>query len=314
MTDAPPDPTSQAQDSAGPDLQKIDEILEKEDPEFTQGLQTIKAQVTDTSVEIESLVPVEDGLQTDSSSRPGGPANSSVKESWIGKFLNYLRRVQSGLRQKASAKWKQARIALRTLPKEFAMYAFVQLKVLLRQVGRGISWLFALPFYQKLGFLLLFGLLWVTMWLVQKNLGGSWLPSFQEAFLSNHETVADEILVVEPGEMVLLREALPQPEFQVLLEKMVVNFKRRPGVAENPMGTFEIFVGVDSHDAAVEVRARQRELLDDVSRALEGLTYPEVSGPLGVEKIKMAVKEAVSQAITQGTVHNVYLKMSIIKP
>ena len=291
-------------DQEAPDIQKIDEILEQEDPGFTQGLQAIKAEVIDTTVEIESLVPVEEGLD-------GAPTD---RISWSYKLVSLLTKFRARIGQYLLEKWRRFRQVARTMPKEFALYCWVQLKIVVGRLRKILSELMALPFPQKVGVLLLIFLVVATIWLVKHNLEGSWIPGLQEEFLTNFESVADQISPVEEEEMALLREALPQPEFQVLLDRLVVNFKRRPGIVENPMGTFEIFVGVDNHDAAVEVRTRRRELVDEVSRGLEGLTYPEASGPLGVEKIKMVTKEAVSKAITQGTVQSVYLRMSITKP
>lgn len=287
-----------------PELKQIDQILQQEDPEFSESVKSIKVEATD--VVIETLVKVDDD-NLDS-------ANPDVRSESKPKLFTRLVRRLEPLQTRLRLAWINFKMFIRTQPKELFFYTYQQVKVLGGIFKRVVIAFLSLSRLQKIGLLVVIGMLSLAGWIARHNLQGDWLPSYGEEFLSNYDAVADQAWTIEPQHMPLLREALPQPEFQVLLEKIVINFKRRSGFNENPMGTYEIIVGVDNQDTAVEIRARKKEFIDVVSRGLEDYTYPEVAGPLGIERIKKSVQESLNRTLTQGYVLNVYLKIAITKP
>jgi flagellar basal body-associated protein FliL len=281
-------------------VDSVDQILNAEDPEFAKGLGALRVETVDPLEAIESLTNLEED------SLPLDP-HLDMKPARGPRFLNRLK-------TQIQLKWIDLKLVLRTLPKELLNYSLIQLRGLAQQLGLVIRNWRALSVWQK-SIMICAGILAVAaIRLVEMNLRGQWIPSWRTEFLSNYEAVADKVIEFQPSDLVLLRTALPQPEFQVLLDKFVVNLKRRPGVIENPMGTFEMYIGVDSKDAAIEIRARQKELIDRVSRAVEDLTYPEATGELGSEKIKTVVKDALNKELSQGFVTRVYFRTNITKP
>jgi flagellar basal body-associated protein FliL len=283
-------------------IDSVDKILHAEDPEFAKGLGQLKVETHEPLEAIESLAPLED----DDDNLPLD-TQFEVKSS-------SHRRLFRRFKTKLQVKWIDLKLLLRTQPKELVFYLIAQSKngsALARQFFRRLS---NLSRAQKLALIAALVFAGAAIRLADMNLKGLWLPNWNNDFLSNYEAVADKVSEVSPSDMVLVRTALPQPEFQVLLDKFVVNLKRRPGVIENPMGTFEMYLGVDSKEAAVEIRARQKELIDLVSRAIEGLTYPEATGELGTEKIKSVVKDSLNQDLSQGYVTRVYFRTAITKP
>ncbi len=185
--------------------------------------------------------------------------------------------------------------------KDLFKYFFIQLKIIWRT-----------PFSKKIAVLVILILLGVVMELALRNLRGTWIPTYQKGFIQSFDSVADHVM--ESEKMLLLDDALPLPEYQVLLEKVVVNLKRIEGSNANPMGTFEIYAGAENNETAIELRARKNEMIDVVSRAIEDLTYADITQDPKNTRLKDTVLKALNSNLSQGSVRRVYLKTNITKP
>ncbi len=112
--------------------------------------------------------------------------------------------------------------------------------------------------------------------------------------------------------MILFFGAFPQDP-EIYLNKIKVNLKAGPG-HPNPMGAFEIYVQVDSHDTAIELQHRDVEMHDLVQRVIEGTSYTEVVTDLGKNRLKGLIKKEIDHALTQGWVADIHFKTFILKP
>jgi flagellar basal body-associated protein FliL len=154
-----------------------------------------------------------------------------------------------------------------------------------------------------------------SLMLLSRTLTGAWLPRYQDPLprsLSQNATFKGKYGGQKDQQ--LLFEAFPEVEFNVLLNKVIVNLKPDQESTNNPMGTFEFYVAVDSQDTAVEVKDREREILDIIQRTIEDFTYTQVRSELGKNLVKSAIRDRLNQALNQGQVMRLYFNTVVITP
>jgi flagellar basal body-associated protein FliL len=108
-------------------------------------------------------------------------------------------------------------------------------------------------------------------------------------------------------------DPLFHPEHVIMLDKFVVNL-RRPSDGTNPMGLFEFYFEASNQDCAVELKDREGEARDVISRAIEQLSYTELMTAEGKEKLKVVLRKAVNSFLTRGQVRRVFIKTVVLKP
>lgn len=294
----------------------VDKLLQQEDPEFSKSLDELKAEPSSTDVEIESLVTLDDDAELDD----GAPEEKTSKlqkrfpflkklnpKAWLYKRWVFLKA--------ATVAWFWSFIIfLKTRPKEYAKFLFAQIKRVFAWIGVQIDWFSDLSFFKKAMLILGVACVVGAGYVIKLNMHGSWIPSFQEKFITSFDEVAQDKDTFEPRlSVVNFSKAFPQPEEKFLFNKIVVNLKR-PASGANPMGAFEFWVSVDSKETAIELSVRQKELLDTVSRGLEDLSYREVEGDNGQKVLRTVIRNELNRALSQGYVQDVYFKTMILKP
>lgn len=108
-------------------------------------------------------------------------------------------------------------------------------------------------------------------------------------------------------------DPLFHPEHVVMFDKFVVNL-RRPIDGSNPMGLFEFYFEASNQDCAVELKDREGESRDVISRAIEQMSYNELATGEGKEKLKVILRKAVNSILTRGQVRRVFFKTVVLKP
>ncbi|MCB0390542.1 MAG: flagellar basal body-associated FliL family protein [Bdellovibrionales bacterium] len=142
----------------------------------------------------------------------------------------------------------------------------------------------------------------------------SWVPSIKEPLYESLEGVADRVIEIEDGSTLKsLYRAFPQPEHYVQLEKIVVNLKRVNNYTL-PMAAVEYYLELDSTETAIEIKDREKMVIDSVQRTLEEFTYNELKTKAGISKMKAAVRYSINNLLNQGRVNKVQLKTFILKP
>jgi flagellar basal body-associated protein FliL len=107
--------------------------------------------------------------------------------------------------------------------------------------------------------------------------------------------------------------AFPQEVHEFLFKKMKVNL-RRTSENPNPMGAFEVVVGVDSQDTAVELRDREVEFHDMLQRLFEEELVTELDSETGKKILKGRVRKELNGKLTQGWIKEVHFKSFVLKP
>lgn len=292
-------------------LDNLDAILAKEDPEFAKSVSEIKVD-NNPEVEIETLNVDADDMQLEGDFEEQG----SKPTKPLSRVSLTLKKIREGLyarKLRFQARLKMFRLAafefLKTQPKRIFVNAVARMTALAQLVQQLIGWLTRLSLKQKL-MMVGSGVCLVGAFFALRVQ----LPSFDEPLLSSLSEIADHVYTFNSNaDLVNLYQAFPQPQVEVLFDKMVVNLKRVTG-NDNPMGAFEFYVAVDSKEAAIEIRDRQKQLSDAVQRSIESATYAELNGPTGSERLKTLIKDEVNRSLTQGWVKSVYLKTLILKP
>ena len=80
------------------------------------------------------------------------------------------------------------------------------------------------------------------------------------------------------------------------------------------MGMFEFFVELDSKDTAIEIKSREKELLDILQRTIEGESYNVLQGESGKIRLKSLIRSELNEVLNQGWVKEVYFSNIVLKP
>lgn len=301
-------------------LEGIDKILDEVDPGFSEDLKSISADDELKKAEIEPSLVDESGLLTEDEKEEKIRA-FIARHPILFRLLTPFRWFKAFFLSRLQFWRNQFRLFLQNLILFFRVglperikYILGQISAVKKAIGQKMDQFKALPRKQRLSLwaCALMGL--ASVGIIYFNLKTQWLPSLVERPQTDISKHGQEIKTIgSDKDLVSFYQSFPQVEHTVLLGKFVVNLKRTTPT-ENPMGAFELYVGADSQSTAIEVKDREKELLDRVSRAVEELTYNEVSGNLGKARLKALVRQEINEALNQGRVEKVYFKTIIIKP
>lgn len=145
-------------------------------------------------------------------------------------------------------------------------------------------------------------------------LSGPLLPRIGSGYLFSFTPIADARYEFNPlGSTETFDNPLLHPEHVVLIERMILSLRRTRENA-SPMGFLEIYVEVSNRETAIEVKDREGEARDIVSRVVEQMTYDELISPRGKNKMKTTLRKSLNDFVTKGRVRRVYIKTIVLKP
>lgn len=288
-------------------LEELDKVIEAADPNFKSemaGIQTSGS--ADVQTEIQSL-PIETEI--------GSQAQPKSQRSFKEKIAEFF----ASLRQRFILFFSRAKDFTRyELPERLRFWrtrAVSSVKTRALSAKRGYDRFVGLSRAEKAGLAFMLVALIFSFVILGQTFKGSRLPRFSDPLL---HSLADEAFSVKTyknkDDLQDLFHAFPEVEFHVLLGKVVVNLRPDENSGRNPMGAYQLYLGLDSKDTAMEVKDRERELLDIVQRALESFSYSEVSSTVGKVRMKSVVRERVNEVLNQGQVHHVYFNMFVTTP
>lgn len=289
---------------------EIDGLLAGEDPDFAQTMSDLKAQGAEATSETEI-----DSLDLDQLKKEKMPGRIRLFLGWVLTPVFVLLGAPMGEGHTVATRLVQlpglAILGLRKsrdLAKIFVLWLFAWIK------GR-ISQFRGLPRKSKALLItaLVFGALAVFTLKIsigQKlnfNLGKLFFRSFAEVADARFEYDEDEPLED-------FTDPLFHPEHMMLLDKFVINLKHPRDGSINPMGLFEFYLEASNQDSAVEIKDRQGEIRDVISRNIEQMTYSDLITVDGKEKMKILLRKAVNTSLTRGQVRHIYIKSIVLKP
>jgi flagellar basal body-associated protein FliL len=298
-------------------LADIDRMLEEDDPQFSAELDAIKSVGTESEVVIESVVEGEEILPVDEEGRSWLTRRFPLLEK-VARPLNRIRAAEYTRWLRIRARFINLIIQAWHLCKAVPKRGFSYLKAGFKFIGARCAALLQqfsnLSLVQKIVMGVFVALTVMTLGLLRLNLRGVWWPDLYPPLMEDLMGHADRTWTTNSDTRWMeLYRAFPQSAIEYLFPKIIVNLKRVDDV-QNPMGVFEFFVVLDSQDSALEIQARSRELHDRMQRAIENLTYAELSSNLGKKRLKDVLRKDLNLVLTQGWVKEVLIKTMVIKP
>ena len=293
---------------------KIDEILAVEDPEFTAGLEELKA-IGSEPVESEVV--------------PDAEIENVVTREKAELSAKGPKKIFVFLVKRPMRKLKQLAFTLKNFGVWLRVSGVPMLIAGLKKVGHALksgagavagaikstlAKFGALPLKSKLlvVFVALLGGASVTMTLIAYR--GNFLPSLEKNFLLNFGTVASEKFEIEKdAKWVDLNDPMLHPEHIVLIERLIVNLKP-PEDGANPMALIDLYLEAGSQEGAVELKDRDSEARDVISRTLEQLSYDELMTDEGKNKLKVFIRKNLNDFLTRGRIRRVFFKSIVLKP
>ena len=283
-------------------IQELDQALNEVDPEFSKGLDGLRQVAAQTDIEIDTAT-TDDGFDTHDS-----PSDQTT----------LVKRILGKVRVHLTAQLRKLKNTfldfISTKPKEFLLFSIITSKRLLEFLKAGRKSYAQVSRAQIFGALLMIVLFVTTVWIVSANLKGRWLPELYSSQLISFSPHADAAFEFDPfKDTISFFRAFPQDPEIFLFNKIKVNLRRASG-HPNPMGAFEIYAQVDSHDTAIELQTRQVEMHDIIARVFEEQSYNDLVSELGKSRLKGIIKKEIDHALTQGWVNEVHFKNFILKP
>ncbi|MCB0356261.1 MAG: flagellar basal body-associated FliL family protein [Bdellovibrionales bacterium] len=300
-------------------LDDLDSLLAEEDPEFADEMQKMSndEELRNAEVEVIEFEQVEEVIEepqlTYAEKHPKlNKIIAPVKASYIKQKLKIKDFINQSYRKFFEF--------LVWLKKDFPGLAIKKLLDLKNKVLEGLElikkWLArykALSKNKKRG---IYSALFLTISLagiIYISFKKSWIPNIVEPLYTSFDHMADSVTTFSPDkDLKSLYQSFPQEEYFVQMAKIIVNLKSTNPYA-NPMAAMEFYLQMDSKDTAIEIKDREKQILDVVQRTVEQFTYKELSSKSGVSKLKSVVRSEINNTLNQGRVIKVYQKTMILK-
>ncbi len=296
--------------AASPGVKSVDELLAVEDPSFAQAMQDLKKQGSEAA----AATPAVDFDSLDFATLAKEKNGKIRALIWVisRPFERYVYGAESPVMRalrlipKIVPATKQAAKRGLELSKEGAKLGFAQLKRILSDYSN-------LPGRSKfiLWSAVLLGILAVAT--LKFSMGAKFTLISGPKFLNSFADIADAEFTYEEDEpLEEFTDPLFHPEHVVMMDKLVINLKS-PGDGSNPMGLFAFYFETSNQECAVEMKDREGEARDLVSRTLEQMTYSELITPAGKEKLKLILRKNLNSILSRGQIRRVFLKNIVLK-
>lgn len=127
--------------------------------------------------------------------------------------------------------------------------------------------------------------------------------------------IAEEVVVL-PDEYEEVKFLSGEAGFDdvLLIKKIVVNIKRSEDSSTNPMVAFECYLQNSNQEVAVEIRDRELEIRDAISRLTEEFSYKDLNSIEGKNRFKLIMRRELNARLSRGRVVGVFFKTFILKP
>lgn len=301
-------------------LEDIDDILSEDDPEFADQMNQMTEDQDLAQAEVEPSGMDESGILKEDEDEERSRAFLE-RHPKIAKWVQPIEKWKYRLSQfiiRTRNRWMiRVRVVRSYLTHEFkdwVKYQASRLKERIRMLKAFLGRWKKLSRKDKATYVGIALASIAVLGIVQVNVTDRWLPDISRRYIPSLTKVSDKVYTFKTEtELEPFYGAFPQPKFTVLMDKIKVNLKRHSG-SRNPFGAFQIYVTVDAQETAIEIKDREREMVDRVSRAIEEFTFEELNSIQGKSFVKNAIRETINQALNQGRVSEVYFKLFITHP
>lgn len=168
---------------------------------------------------------------------------------------------------------------------------------------------------KKLSVVGLLALVGATGFVVYRATTKGLLPPPEELFIGSMAEWSQEEYVYDPEtETENFYESTHNTQNIMLLPRMVVNLHRTGVSGANPMGAFEFYVEGTASDVLIEVKDREGEIRDLFQRAIEDMTFEQLSTAEGKQLLTEKLRKEVNKVLSKGKIRRVFIKTILIKP
>jgi flagellar basal body-associated protein FliL len=296
---------------------EFDALLREEDPNFEKELAEIHADIQSASkdLDIPTLDVEGDLLKPMDTEKDEAEPPQVPKGFFFSKLADLFRRLSAALAEFRKSGLKSFLLSLKkALPKLLS-----SLQNQIAKVGAAIRGflgaILGLPLKTKISLVIGILLLAVSGTLIRSLMRGQIIGFAEhEDFISSFDQVAGKITEFsEDTEMEDFNSPLRHPEHIVLLHKIIVNLKASANSGSRPMAAIELYVEASNREAAIEIKDREREIIDVVSRVAESLPYDDIEQIAGKEKFKLILRREINQIMNTGRIQKVYFKTLFYK-
>ncbi len=301
---AAPPPPADSPKGEGEDVAAIDALLATEDPQFAASMTELRQQVAQDAgnVELDSL---------DLEEKP--PGKIARLKALILRPINTI----SGLADAAANRATKLKTSSVEIAKDGGKVVVEKSKHGLAATGGAVKGTLgsfkALPLKSKLLVFAVIVMGVLSIMTLKIVLKGPVLPTLETKYLGSFAEVADKSYEYDNEEpMEDFTDPFFHPEHVMLIDKIVVNL-RRDEEGSNPMGLFEFYIEASSDEGAIEIKDREVEVRDVISRTLEQMPYDELVTAAGKNKVKVILRKNLNQFLTKGRVRRVYFRNVVLK-
>jgi flagellar basal body-associated protein FliL len=198
--------------------------------------------------------------------------------------------------------------------KDLIAKAQKQLGVAIQAQRAFAKFVWTTPRLKKLYFILFLGSIYLSYFFAIKIITKQKLPGINLEGVTSFEQVADNVFPFGPDtSMEQFDSPIRHSDYTVLLGKVVANLRPTPATSGQPMGAFRFHFEASTRETAMELVDREKELLDLMQRAIEEMTWDELSSTDGKEHLKLILRKKINEALNRGRVKKVLFETIILK-
>lgn len=170
------------------------------------------------------------------------------------------------------------------------------------------------PRTKKFYFLAFLGSLYLSYFFAMSILTQKKLPTVNIEGVTTFEQVADGVYpFADDVTMEQFDNPIRHSDYTVLLGKVVANLRPTENSSGQPMGAFRFHFEASTRETAMELVDREKEFLDLMQRAIEEMTWDELSTVEGKAHLKLVLRKKINEGLNRGRVKKVMIETIILK-
>jgi flagellar basal body-associated protein FliL len=293
--------------SASLDIASVDAILNIETPGFTDGLKDLEELKAEDAAgvpdpDLEKLV----AQEIKASSAKGFKFLLLRVKRLLNLLLAYAVIISSRTARGAVASFYGS--------KDFSIQVLKSTKQFMTWLLGMAKKFLALPRKTKIQSFIILALAGTLGFVLKLTYRGAVLPRIEIPLLRSFADVADEKYTIDEKEAWEdFNDPLFHPEHVVAIDRVVANLLP-PGDGRNPMVLMDLFVEAANKEGAIEIKVREAETRDVISRTVEQMPYEELITLAGKTKLKVLLRQRLNGFLTQGRVRRVMFRTIVLKP
>jgi len=283
-------------------LDELDQIIQQSDPEFNSKMAQISSvpSLKGANLELLDLDQIIEEEESNSFRARRHRFQRRIYASVTMRFEAFKTSVIRGLSEGIPA-------ALHTVKNQI-----IQLK---NEISRRIEKFKYLDVKHKLALIGIFFLAVFVMIFIYRAATVGVIPSKTQLFVNSMEEWAQKTHTYNPEQdQEPFYDSARVKQNIMSLRRAVVNLKPSESSGPNPMAFFEFYLEGNSADVVVELKDREYDVIDQVQRMIEDMTFNEIDSVDGKMRLTERIRKELNSFLTTGKVKRVYIKQGIVKP